>query len=221
MLFDPAGSCLQTYPALEAMHRGRAWSWGTELDFAKARRICATKPDTCVSSNHWFFQDAVLKTQTFCWLLSTTLSHRLSRQLAVRPLRSGLLRVQLCWQPSRLQMSPRGQLRKRLWLTCVWALLPVFCYVKSALTNLYSLLSWCCVFCDSHGLQGQFPALQVFGPLGASTVVVSFLLWFTQRRHVKSLWCCSLECNNPTDLFVFLFSRKRLTSRFQVHTTTF
>lgn len=35
--------------------------------------------------------------------------------------------------------------------------------------------------------EGEFPALQVFGPLGASTVVISFLLWFTQRRHVKSL----------------------------------
>lgn len=35
--------------------------------------------------------------------------------------------------------------------------------------------------------QGEFPALQVFGPLGASTVVISFLLWVTQRRKAKSL----------------------------------
>ncbi|CAJ1078163.1 all-trans retinoic acid-induced differentiation factor [Xyrichtys novacula] len=35
--------------------------------------------------------------------------------------------------------------------------------------------------------EGEFPALQVFGPLGASTVVLSFLLWFTQRRKVKPL----------------------------------
>ncbi|XP_075872002.1 all-trans retinoic acid-induced differentiation factor [Nelusetta ayraudi] len=35
--------------------------------------------------------------------------------------------------------------------------------------------------------EGEFPALQVIAPLGASTVVISFLLWFTQRRHVKSL----------------------------------
>uniref|UniRef100_A0A3Q3XDD1 EGF-like domain-containing protein n=1 Tax=Mola mola TaxID=94237 RepID=A0A3Q3XDD1_MOLML len=40
---------------------------------------------------------------------------------------------------------------------------------------------------DYHGYkclrEGEFPAIQVFGPLGASTVVVSLLLWFTQRRH--------------------------------------
>ncbi|XP_071335226.1 all-trans retinoic acid-induced differentiation factor [Trachinotus anak] len=35
--------------------------------------------------------------------------------------------------------------------------------------------------------EGEFPALQVFGPLGASTVVISFLLWVTQRRKAKSL----------------------------------
>lgn len=35
--------------------------------------------------------------------------------------------------------------------------------------------------------EGQFPALQVFGPLAASTVVLSFLLWVTQRRKAKSL----------------------------------
>ncbi|XP_028997352.1 all-trans retinoic acid-induced differentiation factor [Betta splendens] len=35
--------------------------------------------------------------------------------------------------------------------------------------------------------KGEFPALQVFGPLGASTVVISFLLWVTQRRKAKSL----------------------------------
>lgn len=35
--------------------------------------------------------------------------------------------------------------------------------------------------------EGQFPVLQVFGPLGASTVVVSFLLWVTQRRKAKPL----------------------------------
>nr|XP_046229690.1 all-trans retinoic acid-induced differentiation factor [Scatophagus argus] len=35
--------------------------------------------------------------------------------------------------------------------------------------------------------EGEFPALQVFGPLGASTVVISFLLWVTQRRNVKAL----------------------------------
>ncbi|XP_023258775.1 all-trans retinoic acid-induced differentiation factor [Seriola lalandi dorsalis] len=35
--------------------------------------------------------------------------------------------------------------------------------------------------------EGKFPALQVFGPLGASTVVISLLLWVTQRRKAKSL----------------------------------
>ncbi|XP_008335578.1 all-trans retinoic acid-induced differentiation factor [Cynoglossus semilaevis] len=35
--------------------------------------------------------------------------------------------------------------------------------------------------------EGEFPALQVFGPLGASTVVLSFLLWVTQRRKAKAL----------------------------------
>ncbi|XP_053301897.1 all-trans retinoic acid-induced differentiation factor [Pleuronectes platessa] len=44
---------------------------------------------------------------------------------------------------------------------------------------------------DFHGYkclrEGEFPALQVFGPLGASAVVISFLLWVTQRRKVKPL----------------------------------
>ncbi|XP_040920597.1 all-trans retinoic acid-induced differentiation factor [Toxotes jaculatrix] len=35
--------------------------------------------------------------------------------------------------------------------------------------------------------EGEFPVLMVFGPLGASTVVISFLLWVTQRRKAKSL----------------------------------
>ncbi|XP_024147371.1 all-trans retinoic acid-induced differentiation factor [Oryzias melastigma] len=35
--------------------------------------------------------------------------------------------------------------------------------------------------------QGDFPALVVFGPLAASTVVISFLLWLTQRRKAISL----------------------------------
>ncbi|XP_041832595.1 all-trans retinoic acid-induced differentiation factor [Melanotaenia boesemani] len=35
--------------------------------------------------------------------------------------------------------------------------------------------------------EGEFPALQVFGPLAASTVVISFLLWATQRRKAKSV----------------------------------
>ncbi|XP_003455649.1 all-trans retinoic acid-induced differentiation factor [Oreochromis niloticus] len=35
--------------------------------------------------------------------------------------------------------------------------------------------------------EGEFPALQVFGPLAASTVVISVLLWATQRRKAKSL----------------------------------
>ncbi|XP_039980435.1 all-trans retinoic acid-induced differentiation factor [Xiphias gladius] len=35
--------------------------------------------------------------------------------------------------------------------------------------------------------EGEFPALQVFGPLGASTVAIAFLLWVTQRRKAKSL----------------------------------
>ncbi|XP_061742041.1 all-trans retinoic acid-induced differentiation factor [Nerophis ophidion] len=35
--------------------------------------------------------------------------------------------------------------------------------------------------------EGEFPALQVFGPLGASTLVLSLLLWVTQRRKAKSL----------------------------------
>nr|XP_019953065.1 PREDICTED: all-trans retinoic acid-induced differentiation factor [Paralichthys olivaceus] len=44
---------------------------------------------------------------------------------------------------------------------------------------------------DYHGYkclrEGEFPTLQVFGPLGASAVVISFLLWVTQRRKVKPL----------------------------------
>uniref|UniRef100_A0A3B4B3X0 EGF-like domain-containing protein n=1 Tax=Periophthalmus magnuspinnatus TaxID=409849 RepID=A0A3B4B3X0_9GOBI len=35
--------------------------------------------------------------------------------------------------------------------------------------------------------EGEFPVLQVFGPLSASTVVISFVLWFTQRRMAKPL----------------------------------
>ncbi|XP_049445142.1 all-trans retinoic acid-induced differentiation factor [Epinephelus fuscoguttatus] len=35
--------------------------------------------------------------------------------------------------------------------------------------------------------EGEFPALRVFGPLGASTIVISVLLWVTQRRKAKSL----------------------------------
>uniref|UniRef100_A0A8C7YET1 All-trans retinoic acid-induced differentiation factor n=1 Tax=Oryzias sinensis TaxID=183150 RepID=A0A8C7YET1_9TELE len=34
--------------------------------------------------------------------------------------------------------------------------------------------------------QGDFPALVVFGPLAASTVVMSLLLWVTQRRKAKN-----------------------------------
>ncbi|XP_047430517.1 all-trans retinoic acid-induced differentiation factor [Mugil cephalus] len=49
-----------------------------------------------------------------------------------------------------------------------------------------------CSCADSfHGYkclrEGEFPTLQVFGPLAASTVVISFLLWVTQRRKAKSL----------------------------------
>ncbi|XP_038143394.1 all-trans retinoic acid-induced differentiation factor [Cyprinodon tularosa] len=35
--------------------------------------------------------------------------------------------------------------------------------------------------------QGDFPPLKVFGPLAGSTVLISFLLWVTQRRKAKSL----------------------------------
>ncbi|XP_057678739.1 all-trans retinoic acid-induced differentiation factor [Corythoichthys intestinalis] len=35
--------------------------------------------------------------------------------------------------------------------------------------------------------EGKFPVFQVFGSLGASTFVLSLLLWFTQRRKAKSL----------------------------------
>ncbi|KAM4633901.1 all-trans retinoic acid-induced differentiation factor [Polymixia lowei] len=35
--------------------------------------------------------------------------------------------------------------------------------------------------------EGAFPTVQVFGPLGASTVLVSLVLWVTQRRKAKSL----------------------------------
>lgn len=35
--------------------------------------------------------------------------------------------------------------------------------------------------------EGEFPAFQVFGPLGALTVVLSCLLWVTQRRKAKPL----------------------------------
>ncbi|XP_019751748.1 all-trans retinoic acid-induced differentiation factor [Hippocampus comes] len=44
---------------------------------------------------------------------------------------------------------------------------------------------------DYHGYkclrEGEFPALWVFGLLGASTLVLSLLLWLTQRRKAKSL----------------------------------
>ncbi|XP_054617116.1 all-trans retinoic acid-induced differentiation factor [Dunckerocampus dactyliophorus] len=35
--------------------------------------------------------------------------------------------------------------------------------------------------------QGEFPGFQVFGAIGASTLVLSLLLWVTQRRKAKSL----------------------------------
>ncbi|XP_034384307.1 all-trans retinoic acid-induced differentiation factor [Cyclopterus lumpus] len=35
--------------------------------------------------------------------------------------------------------------------------------------------------------EGEFPGLLVFGSLWASTAVISFLLWLTQRRKAKSL----------------------------------
>ncbi|XP_056150673.1 all-trans retinoic acid-induced differentiation factor [Lampris incognitus] len=35
--------------------------------------------------------------------------------------------------------------------------------------------------------EGEFPAIQVFGPLGASTVLISVLLWVTQRRKAKTV----------------------------------
>lgn len=62
-----------------------------------------------------------------------------------------------------------------------------------------SLIPCTWVFCLFYCEQGEFPALQVFGPLGASTVVISFLLWFTQRRNAKSLWgwTAIFKCNDP------------------------
>lgn len=45
-----------------------------------------------------------------------------------------------------------------------------------------------------HPPQGQFPIIQVFGPLGAFTAAISFLLWFTQRRHVKRGWTDTSPC---------------------------
>ncbi|KAJ8008676.1 hypothetical protein DPEC_G00080890 [Dallia pectoralis] len=42
---------------------------------------------------------------------------------------------------------------------------------------------------DFHGYkclrEGRFPIIQVFGPLGASTLLVSILLWVSQRRKAK------------------------------------
>ncbi|XP_068614552.1 all-trans retinoic acid-induced differentiation factor-like [Brachionichthys hirsutus] len=35
--------------------------------------------------------------------------------------------------------------------------------------------------------EGEFPSLNVFASLGAATVVLTFLLWITQRRKVKPL----------------------------------
>ncbi|KAE8286901.1 All-trans retinoic acid-induced differentiation factor Apoptosis-related protein 3 [Larimichthys crocea] len=35
--------------------------------------------------------------------------------------------------------------------------------------------------------EGEFPTLQVFGPLGGCTFVITLLLWVTQRRKAKSL----------------------------------
>ncbi|XP_061669071.1 all-trans retinoic acid-induced differentiation factor [Syngnathoides biaculeatus] len=44
---------------------------------------------------------------------------------------------------------------------------------------------------DRHGYkclrEGDFPAAQVLGSLAASTLALSLLLWFTQRRKAKSL----------------------------------
>ncbi|KAM7395476.1 hypothetical protein PAMA_006973 [Pampus argenteus] len=49
----------------------------------------------------------------------------------------------------------------------------------------------CSCVANYHGYkclrEGEFPVLQVFGPLGASMVVISALLWVTQRRKAKSL----------------------------------
>ncbi|KAM6954112.1 all-trans retinoic acid-induced differentiation factor [Aplochiton taeniatus] len=49
----------------------------------------------------------------------------------------------------------------------------------------------CSCTANHHGYkclrEGEFPAVQVFGPLGATTVVVSILLWVTQRRKAKSV----------------------------------
>ncbi|XP_041715855.1 all-trans retinoic acid-induced differentiation factor [Coregonus clupeaformis] len=35
--------------------------------------------------------------------------------------------------------------------------------------------------------EGEFPIIQVFGPLAGSTVLVSILLWVTQRRKARSI----------------------------------
>ncbi|XP_072298146.1 all-trans retinoic acid-induced differentiation factor [Eucyclogobius newberryi] len=52
-------------------------------------------------------------------------------------------------------------------------------------------LSECSCGDNYHGYkclrEGEFPVLQVFAPLGASTVVISFVLWITQRRNAKPL----------------------------------
>ncbi|CAL1586361.1 unnamed protein product [Knipowitschia caucasica] len=52
-------------------------------------------------------------------------------------------------------------------------------------------LSQCSCAADYHGYkclrEGKFPVVQVLGPLGASTVVFSLLMWVTQRRKAKPL----------------------------------
>lgn len=63
---------------------------------------------------------------------------------------------------------------------------------ESSLCIPYGPGAFQCICADNHHgykclRQGAFPALQVFAPLGASTVVISLLLWITQRRKVKSL----------------------------------
>ncbi|TRY58791.1 hypothetical protein DNTS_009768 [Danionella cerebrum] len=49
----------------------------------------------------------------------------------------------------------------------------------------------CSCLGDFHGYkclrQGEFPILEVLGILSASTAVLSSLLWFTQRRRVRSV----------------------------------
>lgn len=82
------------------------------------------------------------------------------------------------------EVSPANS-RSVIDVSCCW-------FEYSLHWNFFDCFKHCTYFpCQ----QGEFPALQVFGPLGASTVVISFLLWVTQRRKVTTVWGRASGCS--------------------------